>query len=125
VKSPKGTRASIREACDCGIGMSGARPGTIRYMARDMLRSRALDEAVAQKRSHEADEKMEAGRSRSREAHLSASALPLPSRCAVSALPSIGTLQSLLYSILKCRTYMNDNFGGTVHALPVIICAHS
>jgi hypothetical protein len=21
--------------------------------------------------------------------------------------------------MMKCRTYMNDNFGGTVHALPV------
>jgi hypothetical protein len=119
VKSLKVTRASIREACDCGTGMSEASPGTIRSMARDMLRCRALDEAVAQKRSYVADEKKEAGRSRSRESYLLASALLLLNRCAISALPSDGTLQSLLYSTLKCWTYMKDNFGGTVHALPV------
>jgi hypothetical protein len=94
-------------------------------MARDMLRSRALDEAVAQKRSHEADEKKEAECSRSRGSYLSASAPRLLNRCAVSSLPSIGTLQSLLYSTLKCRTYMNDNFGGTVHnmrAFMMLMC---
>jgi hypothetical protein len=46
VKSPKVTRASIREACDGGIGMTQASPGTFRSMARDMLSSRALNEAV-------------------------------------------------------------------------------
>jgi hypothetical protein len=59
---------------------------------------RMISNTVAQKRSREADEEKEAGRSRSREAYLSASALPLLNRGAVSALPSIGTLQSLLHS---------------------------